>query len=198
MNNDLWVFGYGSLIWRPGFDYVERRPALLRGLHRALCLYSYVHRGTPKDPGIVAGLDRGGACRGMAFRVPGEGRNKVIDYLREREQMNYCYLEKYRSLQLAGQDPKAVVDGLCFVVNRTHEQYCGGLNIEQKARLVLAGKGASGFATEYLDNLVASLEALEIHDEGLIKLQSRVHALLSEDRADRPGNKEPAQTIPLA
>ena len=83
---DLWVFGYGSLMWRPGFDFIDRAPARLIGLHRALCIYSHVHRGTPERPGLVLGLDRGGACRGIAFRVEAAKKDGTIAYLREREQ----------------------------------------------------------------------------------------------------------------
>lgn len=83
---DLWVFGYGSLLWRPGFAFTEKAPARVTGLHRSLCIYSFVHRGTPERPGLVLGLDRGGACRGIAFRVASAEREAVVHYLREREQ----------------------------------------------------------------------------------------------------------------
>src|ERR1022692_3958095 len=82
---DLWVFGYGSLMWRPGFEFIEQVPARLIGEHRALCVYSFVHRGTPEKPGLVLGLDRGGACRGVAFRVAAKQRGDTVDYLRSRE-----------------------------------------------------------------------------------------------------------------
>src|SRR5689334_21975157 len=98
--SDLWVFGYGSLIWRPGFDYIERVPARLVGEHRALCVYSFDHRGTPEKPGLVLGLDRGGACRGVAFRVEAKLRNETIAYLRSREQTTHVYREVMRSVWL--------------------------------------------------------------------------------------------------
>lgn len=186
MNDDLWVFGYGSLIWRPGFEFVERRPALLRGLHRSLCLYSYVHRGTPEQPGLVAGLDHGGACRGVAFRVAAENREPVLAYLREREQLNYCYLEQYRTIKLDsdpennGNGPRRTVSALCFVINRAHEQYCGGLGLKDKVALVLDGHGVSGPATDYLDSLIDSLNGLGIQDEGLMRLQLRVHETIGK------------------
>src|ERR1700748_1582132 len=93
-NGDLWVFGYGSLMWRPGFEFVERIPARLIGLHRALCVYSFVHRGTPERPGLVLGLDRGGMCRGIAFRVSAALRDQTVAYLRAREQVTTVYLER--------------------------------------------------------------------------------------------------------
>src|ERR1700742_1062455 len=97
---DLWVFGYGSLIWRPGFEFLERVPARLIGEHRALCVYSFVHRGTPEKPGLVLGLDRGGACRGVAFRVAEKNRAATVNYLREREQVTSVYREVMRSVLL--------------------------------------------------------------------------------------------------
>src|ERR1700741_5289250 len=99
---DLWVFGYGSLICRPGFEFIERVPARLIGEPRALCVYSFVHRGTPQKPGLVLGLDRGGACRGIAFRVAAKHRASTLAYLRAREQVTSVYLESMRNVWLAG------------------------------------------------------------------------------------------------
>jgi cation transport protein ChaC len=92
-DGDRWVFGYGSLMWRPGFAFEEKRIATIHGYHRSLCVYSHVHRGTQEAPGLVLGLDRGGSCQGVAFRVRDENWNEVIDYLREREQVTSIYLE---------------------------------------------------------------------------------------------------------
>ena len=88
---DLWVFGYGSLMWRPGFDFLERRPGRCMGAHRALCVYSFVHRGTPEKPGLVLGLDQGGNCRGILYRVAAKNRAETITYLRAREQVTLVY-----------------------------------------------------------------------------------------------------------
>src|SRR6516164_347576 len=105
---DLWVFGYGSLMWRPGFAFLESAPARLIGLHRALCVYSFVHRGTPEKPGLVLGLDRGGACRGVAFRIPGKARAATVEYLRGREQVTKVYIETFRRITLATPPPRDV------------------------------------------------------------------------------------------
>src|SRR3982750_2174414 len=120
--DDLWVFGYGSLIWRPGFDHLERQPARLIGAHRALCVLSHVHRGTPERPGLVLGLDRGGTCRGIAYRTAAKDRDATIAYLREREQVTAVYREPMRPVLLDG-DPRRRVQALCFVVDRSHPQY---------------------------------------------------------------------------
>src|SRR5829696_5227522 len=100
LTEDLWVFGYGSLMWRPGFPFVERRHAHLYGYHRSLCIFSHVHRGTPENPGLVLGLDRGGRCHGVAFLVANEEIDATVRYLREREQATAVYLERRLSARL--------------------------------------------------------------------------------------------------
>ena len=97
---DLWVFAYGSLMWRPGFSYLERVSARLYGAHRALCVLSHVHRGTPERPGLVLGLDRGGTCRGIAYRTPAKDRDATVAYLRERGQVTAVYRETMRTVLL--------------------------------------------------------------------------------------------------
>src|SRR6202163_2255764 len=125
---DLCVFGYGSLMWRPGFEFIERVPARLIGEHRALCVYSFVHRGTPEKPGLVLGLDRGGACRGVAFRVPGKLRADTIAYLRGREQVTNVYIETHRAITVLGA-PERRVTALVYCVDRGHAQYAGRLSL---------------------------------------------------------------------
>src|SRR6202140_3932485 len=135
---ELWVFGYGSLMWRPGFEFIEKVPARLIGGHRGLCVYSFDHRGTPEKPGLVLGLDRGGACRGVAFRVAARRRGDTIDYLRGREQTNHVYREVMRSGWLDN-EARQRVSALTFVVDRGHVQYAGRLSLPEQLRLVSQG-----------------------------------------------------------
>ena len=137
---DLWVFGYGSLMWRPGFDVLERVPARLKGLHRALCVYSFVHRGTPERPGLVLGLDRGGMCRGIAYRVAAAARAKTIAYLRGREQVTSVYLETMRRIELEDA-ARRQVRALCYIVDRGHVQYAGRLSLAELVHYVRQGHG---------------------------------------------------------
>jgi cation transport protein ChaC len=170
---DLWVFGYGSLMWRPGFDFVERRNAKLVGAHRALCVYSFVHRGTPEKPGLVFGLDRGGTCRGIAYRVAAANRNATIDYLRAREQVTMVYREAWRSIWL-DEDPKQRVAALVYTVDRGHRQYAGRLTVGQQVHLVRQGHGRSGQNRDYVLDAVASIEALGYRDTELHEIAARL------------------------
>ena len=170
---DIWVFAYGSLMWRPGFDFLERRKARLVGAHRALCVYSFVHRGTPERPGLVLGLDRGGNCRGIAYRVAAAKRQDTIDYLRAREQVTLVYREAMRSVWL-DDDPQQNLRALCYMVDRGHRQYAGKLTLEQQVHFVRQGHGRSGNNREYVLAAVKELEAQGIHDEALRLLAERI------------------------
>src|SRR5256884_4260421 len=171
---DLWVFGYGSLMWRPGFEFIERVPARLIGEHRALCVYSFVHRGTPEKPGLVLGLDRGGACRGIAFRVAEKHRTSTIAYLREREQVTSVYREVTRSLWLEN-DPRQRVSALAYVVDRGHVQYAGRLSLAEQLRHVLQGHGRSGINRDYVLATVKAIEAEGFRDAPLHQLAMLLH-----------------------
>jgi cation transport protein ChaC len=162
-----WVFGYGSLIWRPGFDFVRAVPALLMGSHRRLCIYSHRHRGTPERPGLVFGLVRGGSCRGMAFEVEAARWPEVHEYLREREMDRGVYREAQRTIRLADGN---VVSALAFVVDERHVQYAGRLEIAEQARLVRAGIGEAGHNSEYVLATARHLEQLGIRDKYLTEL----------------------------
>ena len=164
--HDLWVFGYGSLMWRPGFDHVEAVQARLNGLHRSFCVYSYVHRGTPEQPGLVLGLDRGGSCRGMAFRVHPDKHAETMDYLRAREQVTMVYEEHQRRVHLEDGSDRSVL-AVTYVVDRNHVQYAGALPRDQVLEIVRRGKGQSGENPEYVLNTAEHLEELRIRDAGL-------------------------------
>ena len=170
---DLWVFGYGSLMWRPGFDFLERVPARLIGLHRALCVYSFVHRGTPEQPGLVLGLDRGGMCRGLAFRVAAPAREKTIAYLRGREQVTTVYLETWRRIELE-EHARRQVRALCFVVDRSHVQYAGRLTLAESVHHVRQGHGSSGANRDYVLETVAALEKLGYRETDLHLITERL------------------------
>ncbi len=161
---DLWVFGYGSLMWRPGFEFAERQGALVRGYHRALCVYSHVHRGTSARPGLVLGLDRGGSCKGVAFRVGAVRAEATLAYLRAREQVTSVYQERILPAMLADGTPVAVV---CYVADRGHSQYAGRLDRDELVRLVGQGVGLSGDNLDYVKNTQSHLADLAIHDATL-------------------------------
>jgi glutathione-specific gamma-glutamylcyclotransferase len=163
---DFWVFGYGSLMWRPGFAYLERVPARLVGLHRALCVFSFVHRGTPERPGLVLGLDRGGMCRGIAYRVAATARAATIDYLRSREQVTSVYLEIMRQIELE-EPARRRVRALCYTVDRSHVQYAGRLTLAESLHHVRQGHGSSGPNRDYVLETVRALEALGYRESDL-------------------------------
>jgi glutathione-specific gamma-glutamylcyclotransferase len=174
-NSDLWVFGYGSLMWRPGFDYLDRIPARLRGLHRGLCVFSYVHRGTPERPGLVFGLDRGGMCRGIAYRVAASARAKTIAYLRGREQVTSVYREAIRRIELED-GSRRQFGALCYLVDRGHVQYAGRLSLAERVHYVRQGHGRSGRNRDYVLDAVRALEALGYHETELHLLAQRLGA----------------------
>lgn len=164
---DLWVFGYGSLMWRPGFEYLEVRPARLYGYHRALCIWSWVHRGTQEQPGLVFGLDAGGSCIGRAFRIAEADKPAVVEYLYAREMVTAVYIPRLHTVRL----PEGPVTALCFVVDRRHRQYAGRLAVEQAAGVVAGARGQSGANREYLCNTVDHLEELGIREPALLRIR---------------------------
>jgi cation transport protein ChaC len=171
--SDFWVFGYGSLMWRPGFAHAEAVPARLAGMHRSLCVYSWFHRGTREQPGLVLGLDRGGSCLGMAFRVEARERAEVLAYLRERELITSVYHEVERPVRLAGRGSRDVA-AITYVVDRAHEQYAGKLTPEQLLGHVRGRVGESGANAEYVLNTVSHMRGLGIRDATLEWLAERL------------------------
>ena len=168
---DFWVFGYGSLMWRPGFEAIEAVQATIHGVHRALCVYSWVHRGTRERPGLVFGLDRGGSCRGMAFRITQELRDEVQEYLRARELVTNVYLEVVRPVTLiSGKKVHAVT----YVVDRTHTQYASPLPLDATACQINGAVGQSGANEDYILSTYSHLQELEIRDHKLEQLVRKI------------------------
>jgi cation transport protein ChaC len=168
----FWIFGYGSLMWRPGFDFLRSEPALVHGYHRSLCVYSHVHRGTPDDPGLVLGLDRGGSCHGMAFEVAPEHWEEIIAYLRAREQVTSVYVEKRKTVRLLASGLS--VEATTYVVDKAHHQYAGKLPDDQLVSRVVRGRGVSGHCRDYVLNTLAHLRDMKIHDPTLERLAARL------------------------
>ncbi len=164
--HDLWVFGYGSLVWRPEFDYVERRLALVRGYHRSLCLWSRINRGTPEQPGLVFGLDNGGSCRGMVYRVDGKHVPHVLDALWLREMPSGAYVPR----QLNCHTPHGPVGALVFTMDKTKDSYVRDLQTHQLVDIVRRAHGSSGPCTEYVIETNRALKGVGIHDRKLDEL----------------------------
>ncbi len=163
---DFWVFGYGSLMWHPGFPHLEVRRARLHGFHRRFCVYSMRYRGTPERPGLVLGLDRGGSCIGLAYRVPAAEGEAVMEYLHEREMLTGIYISRWLKLETEAGE----IEAATFVVDPTHPQYTGRLDVEATADLIVQGHGERGPCGEYLENTVRHLEALGIPPGSLLRL----------------------------
>ncbi len=177
----FWVFGYGSLIWRPGFDYAERRRARLDGFRRSFCLRSVRYRGTPEAPGLVLALDRrpGHACEGVAFRVAPEGAERTRAYLHHREMDTDSYLETFQTVEISGHGPASA---LCYVMNEAHDHYAL-LPLEAQAEIIARSHGPAGPNREYLHNTVAHLIELGVRDRELERLDALVRSLCGEDAA---------------
>lgn len=171
--DDFWVFGYGSLMWNPGFPFEQRINARVHGFRRALCVRSWVHRGTQQQPGLVMGLDYGGSCQGVAFKVSSRHWPQTLAYLRERELVTHVYLEKHLRLHLAdGQR----VNGLGYVVDRNHEQYAGAITVDEAVNVVRKAVGQSGANAAYVESTVEHLRSMGIRDQWLERVVSGLAA----------------------
>jgi cation transport protein ChaC len=170
---DAWIFGYGSLMWDPGFPYCEAVPGVLRGYHRRFCVYSHDYRGTPERPGLVLGLDRGGMCKGVAFRIPAVDVETALHDLWDREMRQRIYRLRELSVALEGR----TVHAYAFVVDATHPAYAGRLSLDDTARLIHGGVGGRGPCRDYLASTVRQLEELGMLDGPLHRLERRVKEL---------------------
>lgn len=174
----MWVFGYGSLLWNPGFEVAETLVARLDGYARSFCMRSIHHRGTEEQPGLVLALDEqpGTCCKGLALRVAAGHEETTLAYLRERELISSAYLE--RTLPVHLQDG-ATVQALTYVIDPKHVQYCGALPLEEQARIIAGAVGGRGPNTEYLYNTVDHLNQIGLEDSDLDWLRRRVEAISS-------------------
>jgi cation transport protein ChaC len=167
--HDLWLFAYGSLMWRPGIVFEEARRARLTGYRRCFCIYSVHHRGTPERLGMVLGLDRGGVCEGIAYRIAAGRVAETLAYLRARELINGVYREAPVTIELEG-EPRAEARALTYIVERAHPNYAHRLPLALQARLIRGGKGVSGANLDYLVSTVRHLRALSIREAELERL----------------------------
>ena len=172
----MWVFGYGSLIWNPGFEVDEMRIATLEGYARSFCMRSIHHRGTEENPGLVLALDEmpRARCHGVGFSVRAGQEADVLAYLRERELISSAYVERTLEITLAD---KRRVEAVTYVIDAAHVQYCGGLDLEEQARIIAGAHGGRGPNSEYLFNTAAHLHELGISDPELDSIVARVKML---------------------
>ena len=174
----MWVFGYGSLLWDPGFEPVEQVVARLPGYHRSFCMRSIHHRGTETEPGLVLALDEapGAHCTGLALAVAEDESEAVLACLRERELISSAYLERELPVELA--DGRRV-SAVSYVVDPNHVQYCGGLPLEEQAQIIARAAGGRGPNSEYLFNTAAHLRELGLEDADLDWLEARVRQIVA-------------------
>lgn len=173
--DSLWIFGYGSLIWEPGFAYQSRQIARLEGYQRSFCMRSIHHRGTVESPGLVLALDAGpGSCEGVAFEVPARIAEESLEYLRARELISAAYLERSAEVDLHNGRRVAAVT---YVIDQEHAQYCAGLSLEEQAQIIARAVGGRGPNSAYLFNTAAHLAELGLRDPDLDWLADRVRAL---------------------
>lgn len=175
---DLWVFGYGSLMWSPDFPHAERRPGLLHGYHRSLCIYSHRHRGTPEVPGLVMGLCPGGSCWGVAFRVPAHEVRAALTVLWSREMVNRVYEPRIVRVR-AG---RRAIAAVAFVADAAHRQFAGRLSVARTARLVAQGRGQRGENLEYLAQTVGHMDELGIREGHLHRVLGAVRRLAARKK----------------
>jgi cation transport protein ChaC len=177
---DLWVFGYGSLMWRPDFEFSESAPAKIFGFHRGLCLWSVLHRGTRENPGLVFGLATGGSCVGRAFRVARKNRSDVLSYLWQREMMNRAYIPTRVRIHMQGKRRA----GLAFVVDTGHVQYAGRLSDREMACIVTRGRGRSGRNIDYFRDCLGKFKDMGVSVRQYSGIESHM-SKISADAAKR-------------
>jgi cation transport protein ChaC len=169
---DLWVFGYGSLIWRPDFDFAERRPARVHGWHRALKMWSRINRGTPERPGLVFGLLSGGCCRGMVFRIPRDKGADILARLWSREMATAVYDPRW----LLAETPHGRVRALAFTLSRKSPSHTGELSEEEYRAIFELASGIYGTTLDYAHRTLEELRRHDIRDRNLERLLRLIQA----------------------
>lgn len=209
---DTWIFGYGSLMWNPGFAYAEARRARLVGYHRAFCIYSIHYRGTERRPGLVLGLDRGGVCEGIAFRLAPEKRTAALAYLRRRELIYGVYREAFVPVELEHAPPPALpgsgalpgseaahtVWALAYIAERAHPAYAGRLPLAREASLIRRSAGRGGTNLDYLLSTRRHLLALGIRERRLDRLVVLTGALAARAAPPEGGRRSPTAALARA
>ncbi len=194
---DLWVFGYGSLMWHPGFAHDEAVHARLTGWHRSFCIWSVVYRGTPDRPGLVLGLDRGGVCEGIAFRVPSQRAAEVLAYLRRREQVTGVYREALVPVRLSTEGRPEVM-AVAYLAEPAHPGYAGDLPLRVQAELIRGGHGRSGSNVLYCMSTIERLGVLGIREPGLERLRTMLGRLGARAaRCARAAGKARVSVLPV-
>ena len=166
-NTDVWLFGYGSLMWNPALEFAERRPGAVHGWHRRFCLWLHMGRGTPDNPGLMLALERGGSCQGALFRIPKERAREELLLAWRRE----LFTGAYRSRWIMAETENGPVRAATFVVNRTHDRYAGRLPDAEVARRLATATGSLGSCEAYLEETLSSLRQLGQRDRGLERLR---------------------------
>jgi cation transport protein ChaC len=175
-NNNLeWVFGYGSLMWDPGFAYIDKQPATLTGFHRSFCIYSHYHRGTPEQPGLVLGLDEGGSCQGVAFRVDQSEWINVRGYLDERELIGYAYSALKIDIKL--ESLRKTAQAYTYIADPSHPKYAGDIGFERSVDVIMNAIGIGGLNRDYLINLLQHLKRHGYSEPNLYNLIEHVKLL---------------------
>jgi cation transport protein ChaC len=190
---DIWIFGYGSLMWNPGFPFAESRHARLDGYHRAFCIYSVHYRGSPRRPGLVLGLDRGGSCEGMAFRLEPATAAATLDYVRRRELVYSVYRESLLPVTLVGSAKSgapAEVQTLAYIAEHAHPAYAGRVTLARQVELIRGACGKAGTNLDYVVNTLAHLGGLGIAEPRLARILTIAspfisRGLVSEDHRPR-------------
>ena len=178
---DVWVFGYGSLVWNPIVHHEERRVARLHGFHRSFCLWSHVNRGSLQKPGLVLGLDTGGSCRGVAFRIAARHADEELRLLWRREMVLGVYSPRWAAVE-AGKD---TLSAIAFFANRAHANYAGKLPLETVIKTLVSARGQLGTPAEYLLETVRGLIEHGVRDPYLLELRKRVLAMHPETMPSR-------------